>query len=263
MRAMHATAIALSLTVALTGTALASDASVRAFHASPDAPAVDVLVNNALSPIAGLSYGNVSSYVDVPGATYNFKIVSAGVNAPTVFDGDLALAADTDYTIAATGLLGGSPAFAPIVLTDDNTLSATSARLRFVHASANAPAVDIALAGGDVLFSNISVRDNGGHLRPRPHVQPRSPPREHQHRRSALARHQRHQQSGLHRLGHRPCRRRVNSAERRHHGRRHSGPGLRGPLRRGGLGRKSSPPVNFAQFGNHLDSLLYTLRRGP
>lgn len=164
MRAMHATAIALSLTVALTGTALASDASVRAFHASPDAPAVDVLVNNALSPIAGLSYGNVSSYVDVPGATYNFKIVSAGANAPIVFDGDLALAADTDYTIAATGLLGGSPAFAPIVLTDDNKLSATSARLRFVHASANAPAVDIALAGGDVLFSNISVRDNGGYI---------------------------------------------------------------------------------------------------
>jgi len=162
MRAMHATAIALSLTVALTGTALASDASIRAFHASPDAPAVDVLVNNALSPIAGLSYGNVSSYVDVPGATYNFKIVSAGANAPIVFDGDLA--ADTDYTIAATGLLGGSPAFAPIVLTDDNTLSATSARLRFVHASANAPAVDIALAGGDVLFSNISVRDYGGYI---------------------------------------------------------------------------------------------------
>jgi hypothetical protein len=162
MHAMHATAIALS--AALSTVAFAGDASVRAFHASPNAPAVDVLVNNALSPITGLSYGNVSSYVDVPGATYNFKIVPAGAIAPVVFDGDLALAADTDYTIAATGLLGGSPAFAPIVLIDDNTLNPAAARIRFVHASANAPAVDIAIAGGGVLFPNVSFGGNGGYI---------------------------------------------------------------------------------------------------
>ncbi len=162
MRAMYATAV-VSFVVA-SSTAFAGDASVRAFHASPNAPAVDVLVNNALRPITNLSYGNVSSYVDVPGATYNFKIVPTGADAPVVFDADLALAADTDYTVAATGLLGGNPAFAPIVLIDDNTLNPAAARIRFVHASANAPAVDIALAGGAVLFSNVSFRESGGYI---------------------------------------------------------------------------------------------------
>ena len=44
---------------------------------------------------------------------------------------------------------------------DDRTLPGNAARARFVHASPNAPAVDIALAGGPVLFGNVSFSGVG------------------------------------------------------------------------------------------------------
>jgi hypothetical protein len=162
MRFAHV-AIALSTISFVAGSAFATS-SIRAFHASPDAPAVDVIVNNASRPIANLAYGNASSFVSVPAATYNLKIVPAGLDAPIVFNGDVPLLDNTTYTVAATGLLGGSPSFAPIVLIDDTTQNTAAARLRFVHASPNAPAVDIALAGGAVLFPNVSFRENGGYI---------------------------------------------------------------------------------------------------
>ena len=49
-------------------------------------------------------------------------------------------------------------------LGDDNSLT-DDARIRFVHASPDAPAVDIALAnGGPVLFANVSFGESGGYI---------------------------------------------------------------------------------------------------
>jgi hypothetical protein len=56
-------------------------------------------------------------------------------------------------------------AIEPLVLVDDNTVASGESRVRFVHASPNAPAVDIALAGGGaVLFNNIEFRGVGDYI---------------------------------------------------------------------------------------------------
>jgi hypothetical protein len=80
-----------------------------------------------------------------------------------VIDADLELAADTDYTVVAVGLLEN---IEPLVLIDNNDAPAAGkAHVRFVHASPDAPAVDIAVAnGGPILFSNVPFKGVGDYL---------------------------------------------------------------------------------------------------
>lgn len=157
---MKNVAIASLIVLAGVSSAVLADSRVRAVHASPDAPAVDVLVNDAPA-FTSLAYTNASAYASVPAGTYNVKVVPAGLPAPVVIDANLNLADNTTYSVAAINTLAN---IQPLVLVDDNTLNPTNARIRFVHASPNAPAVDIALAGGSVLFPNVSFSNSGGYI---------------------------------------------------------------------------------------------------
>ena len=117
----------------------AGDARVRVVHAAPDAPNVDVLVDDAVA-LSNVPYLSVSAYLDVPSGDRNLKVNAAGT-ATTVIDADADLAEDGDYTVIASGL---GDAIEPIVLEDDNTAPAAgNARVRAVHGAPSAPAVDI------------------------------------------------------------------------------------------------------------------------
>jgi hypothetical protein len=137
-----------------------ADARVRAVHASPDAPNVDVLVNNNPA-VQNLAFRQASGYLTVPAATYNFKVRPAGQPGPDVINADVPLASGTTYSVAAVDVLSS---IRPRVFVDDNTLDPLNARVRFIHASPNAPAVDVALAGGAVLFGNVSFTESGGYI---------------------------------------------------------------------------------------------------
>lgn len=135
-------------------------ADVRVVHASPDAPNVDVLVNNSLA-FANLAFTNATPYASLAAGSYNFKVVPAGLPGPVVINADAMLMDNVDYTITAINTLS---AIEPLILIDDNTLITDKARVRFVHSSPDAPAVDIALKGGPVLFGNISFKGVGDYL---------------------------------------------------------------------------------------------------
>jgi hypothetical protein len=137
-------------------------ASVRAVHASPDAPNVDVLVDGGVA-FADVPFTAVSAYADLPPKDYLVQIVPTGATTPTVISATLPLAANTDYTVIAVDVLAN---IEPLVLVDDNSTPAAGfAHVRFVHASPDAPAVDIAVAGGGpVLFSNIAFKEVGTYL---------------------------------------------------------------------------------------------------
>uniref|UniRef100_A0A7C4PKT5 DUF4397 domain-containing protein n=1 Tax=Anaerolinea thermolimosa TaxID=229919 RepID=A0A7C4PKT5_9CHLR len=60
---------------------------------------------------------------------------------------------------------GQATAIEPLLLTDDNSAPpAGQAKVRFVHASPNAPAVDVAVTAGPVLFSNVPFRGVGSYV---------------------------------------------------------------------------------------------------
>jgi hypothetical protein len=156
--------VAALAALSLTSTAAAQDeARIRVLHASPDAPAVDVFLNGDKA-VSDLAFDDITDYVAVPAGDYNVRVFPApsdGTDTP-VIDADVTLSAATDYTVAAVGLLEN---IEPLVLVDDNTAPAAGeARLRFVHASPDAPAVDIFAEGIGVVVPNAAFRDASDYL---------------------------------------------------------------------------------------------------
>jgi hypothetical protein len=149
---------------ALAQPAAAADhqARVRVVHASPDAPAVDVWVADKPA-FTNAPFKGITEYAALNAGSYGVKVVPAGKTEPAVIDAKLDLAAGKDYTVVAVGKLAE---IGPLVLTDNNAAPAAGkAHVRFVHASPDAPAVDIAVAGGGpVLFNNVAFKGVGDYL---------------------------------------------------------------------------------------------------
>lgn len=155
--------VLLALVATTTVVAQGNTARVRAVHASPDAPPVDVLVNDAITAFEDLTFPNGSEYATLPAGVYNVKVVPAGGAPETnVINADLNLFFNTDYTVVALNTLEN---IEPIVLEDSNRpIPPTRSKIRFVHASPDAPAVDIRVVNGPYLFQNVSFRGVGDYV---------------------------------------------------------------------------------------------------
>ena len=142
--------------------AMTASARVRAAHMSPNAPNVDVYVDGD-AVLEDVPFGDISGYLELDAGTYTVEITPAGDPDTTVFNGDVPVEAETDYTVAAIGEIGDDvdQSFEALVLEDDNSdPGGDTARVRAVHASPDAPAVDIT-AGGDVLFDGVAFGESG------------------------------------------------------------------------------------------------------
>ena len=116
---------------------------VKVVHASPDAPAVDVLLNDTLV-LSDVPFSVASNYLTVPSGEQNFKVNVAGTNT-TVIDVTPQLIPGTDYTVLATNFVAD---IAPLLLEDANpVLASGQSGLRVIHASPDAPAVDVLVNG--------------------------------------------------------------------------------------------------------------------
>jgi hypothetical protein len=147
--------------VTATAALAAGEPRVRVVHASPDAPAVDVWVEGSIA-FSNAPFKGITDYASLSPGTFNVKVVPTGATDPVVIDANLTLEANTDYTVVAVGKLAD---IEPLVLIDDNSAPAAGkAHVRFVHASPDAPAVDIAVAGGPVLFANVPFKGVGDYL---------------------------------------------------------------------------------------------------
>lgn len=136
-------------------------AEVRAAHLSPDAPAVDIRVDGALV-LTNVPFGAVSGYLSTGARTRNVQVFAAGTTTNAVIDADVTLLPGRSYTLAATGFLAD---ITPLVLEDDRMAPAAGqTHVRFVHASPDAPAVDVQVAnGGPKLFTDTPFRGFAGY----------------------------------------------------------------------------------------------------
>jgi hypothetical protein len=135
-------------------------AELRVMHASPDAPNVDVLVDGSVV-LANVPYPAASPYLPLPAGTYNVKVNAAGTTT-TVIDADLAVAGSKAYTAIATGFLAS---IEPLVLADDLAPPpAGQAKIRVVHASPDAPNVDV-YANDAKILSNVPFRAASDYLK--------------------------------------------------------------------------------------------------
>ena len=114
-------------------------AHVRALTATQSATAVDLFIDGHVVA-SGVSYGSVSSFVNVtPGAhTVGFREV--GTTAVS-FEKSVNFGADTNYTLIA---VDSSTVINPGVLTDTgSTVAAGKTKLRVVHFATHALAIDV------------------------------------------------------------------------------------------------------------------------
>ncbi|WP_324663970.1 DUF4397 domain-containing protein [Haloarcula sediminis] len=146
------------------GGEMAGMAMVRVSHMSPDAPNVDVYVDGT-AVLEDVPFGATSDYLEVAAGDHDVEITAAGDQSTSVFDDSITVEADTAYTVAAAGEIsdGADEAFAPLILEDDTSApGGDTARLRLVHLSPDAPAVDVTAAGGDtVLFDGVAYTESG------------------------------------------------------------------------------------------------------
>lgn len=133
------------------------DAFVRVIHASPDAPAVDIWVNGEVA-IPDLAFGEATDWIALPADSYDVAVAPAGADASSaVIEATLDLEGGVYYNVAAVGFL--DEIGAQIYTTDIDGLAADQARVRVIHASPDAPAVDIAVADGPVLIEGLEFPD--------------------------------------------------------------------------------------------------------
>ncbi len=128
---------------------------VRLLHAVPNAPAVDIYLNERLTA-SNISYRGFTQYLPYLPGNYNIKIFPTGQRINPVINTNVNFPAGSIITTAATGLLQNPS----IQLIPDNPIPALPARvyLRLVHLSPNAPAVDMTTPDGVRLFENVSFR---------------------------------------------------------------------------------------------------------
>ena len=171
-------------------------AHVRVAHLSPDAPAVDICLTptgttftttpilRSLAVTTGLSYPQVTTYLDLPVQAYDVRIVLstasdcamravpdtmnvavtdglyATIGALGVLMGPDAGTADAGMADAGMADAGADPGFALKVFADDRAAPTPAGNilLRFVHASPGTGPVDVGLGSGGTfakVFSNV------------------------------------------------------------------------------------------------------------
>lgn len=138
---------------------MASESPVRIGHCVPDAPDVDVRVDGEIA-FEGVAFGDVTDYADLPSGSHEVAISAHGETDP-VLEATLDLDGETVYTALATGTLDASDIAATVMTDAPGKVADGMCHARFVHASPDAPAVDVRVAdGGPTLFENVSFRES-------------------------------------------------------------------------------------------------------
>ena len=126
---------------------------VRVFHAAPQAPNVDVYVNDQMV-FSNLAFGDFTRYVYLDEGEYNVSVYLAGQKDRPVINQMVDVPSQQIFTIAATENLDN---LGLLVIPDKVSKSPSQnySSVRVIHLSPNAPGVDI-LVDGDTLFEDVA-----------------------------------------------------------------------------------------------------------
>lgn len=129
---------------------------VRVFHASPDAPPVDIYVNGGLA-FKNLAFKNFSEYVQLPMGEYKIEVFPAGQKETPVLTENLQVPSKEVITIAAAGNFEDLQLI-PYIEGNADDLGVNESRVRVIHLSPDAPEVDV-LVNGKLTFEDVGFMD--------------------------------------------------------------------------------------------------------
>jgi hypothetical protein len=129
-----------------------NEARVRVFHASPDAPNVDVLINGG-RVLEDVPYTAASDFLGIDAGESRVQVNVTGTDTSAI-DAQVTFAEDTDYMLVAAGKVAQ---IAPLVFTVDRSRPEKgSVRVRVLHSAASAPAVDVYVTAPDAGIANAT-----------------------------------------------------------------------------------------------------------
>lgn len=142
----------------------AATPTVRALHASPNAPAVNIIVNGATA-LTDVLYGAGSGFVPViESNTVQVEAITPDGANPIVIDAAVDLGFSTESTIIATGNVGTNAGIFPLRIDNpsDELITQGFFRAQIVHGSPSAPPVNVYVTGAtDDLVSSSPVNGVG------------------------------------------------------------------------------------------------------
>lgn len=140
---------------------------LRVAHFGPDAPAVDVHLDNE-TVATNASFGDVTSYLAFHAGTYNVSITAAGDNTTVLHEQNVTLEPRAVLTVAASGELADDEnSTFGLNVYSDNALrpGPNSSALRIVHLSPDAGAVTLTVDNGSTtLAENLTFGETGDYL---------------------------------------------------------------------------------------------------
>jgi hypothetical protein len=132
------------------------NALVRVIHAIPGGPSVDVFADDA-KVFTGIAFKTTTPYKEISAERHTFRIRQAGQDtAPPLAENSEGLSDGKHYTVVAWADTDGKPA---LYIVDDDLVPPSSgkAKLRIIHASADAGEVDLyAREGNKKLFGGVN-----------------------------------------------------------------------------------------------------------
>jgi len=135
---------------------------LRFFHASPETNPVDLLVNGS-ADYRNVAFETASAYMPYREGNHDLRIVPTDQRVPTLASGQVNIVKDTWSSVLLIGLQNKTEnttsTLETLVLDDAHELPAAGDILiRFVHASPNAPPLDIR-ANGVSVFSGVTYKN--------------------------------------------------------------------------------------------------------
>lgn len=123
--------------------------TVFVLHASPDAPAVNLnLAGTSTNVVANLAFGALSAPLQVAPGTVSLDVLVAAGGAFVANYTTPALAAGERYLAIASGYAANPARAFTVLALQDEFAPAAGARVRVLHASPDAPAVDVGVVAG-------------------------------------------------------------------------------------------------------------------
>ncbi|MFN0188815.1 MAG: DUF4397 domain-containing protein [Bacteroidia bacterium] len=134
----------------------AASGKLMIVHASPDAPGVDLLLDGTKLNSSDVMYTDNTAYVSAAAGTRVLKVNVAGTST-TALQASLPIVSNKNYSVFAIDSVSNLSG----LFVEDNLATPASgkAHVRFIHLSPDAPAVDVAVTGGAVVFGNKIFKD--------------------------------------------------------------------------------------------------------
>lgn len=134
-------------------------AYVSFYHGSPDAPNLNVVVDDEKINSQAFKFSDASSYLSITTGNHEIAFMPATATAALV-DTTLNFKQDKIYSLYTTGRLQDID----ILVVEDSLITPGTgkAAVRLINLSPDAPAVDVTIAGGGAtpLFQNLAFKDD-------------------------------------------------------------------------------------------------------